>query len=57
MAVSPLFKKLTNNFAFGELNIDKKVAAVAPKIIQQELHKPQDYMIIRKGKVVGYGRI
>lgn len=55
--ISPLFKKITEGFTFGELNIDKKVAVVAPKIIQQELHKPQEYMMIRKGRVVGYGKI
>lgn len=55
--VSPLFKKLTEGFTFGELNIDRKIPAVAPKIIQQEIHNKQEYMIIRKGRVVGYGKI
>lgn len=53
--VSPLFKKLTEGFTFGELP-EKKIPAVAPKTIQQDLHK-QEYMMIRKGKVVGYGKI
>jgi hypothetical protein len=59
--MNPLFKKLVDNFTFGELLQTKTTNQVNNSnviFVEKPENKAKDmYMIIRKGKVVGWGEL
>lgn len=60
-AISPLFKKLVHGFTFGE--IDQPQPQVKPQgnkvttIHGQEADMSECFLVVRKGKVVGWDKL